>query len=99
MTGFFTNSAQAKIFEDDWVQGLVVDQNGEAVIGASIFEKGTQNGTVTDVDGKFRLDVQSYEHTLEISYIGYTTQRIKPKREIICILYWLRTLKQWMRLW
>ena len=55
MTGFFTNSAQAKIFEDDWVQGLVVDQNGEAVIGASIFEKGTQNGTVTDVDGKFRL--------------------------------------------
>lgn len=68
MTGFFTNSAQAKIFEDDWVQGLVVDQNGEAVIGASIFEKGTQNGTVTDVDGKFRLDVQSYEHTLEISY-------------------------------
>lgn len=31
MTGFFTNSAQAKIFEDDWVQGLVVDQNGEAV--------------------------------------------------------------------
>ena len=42
MTGFFTNSAQAKIFEDDWVQGLVVDQNGEAVIGASIFEKGTQ---------------------------------------------------------
>lgn len=57
MTGFFTNSAQAKIFEDDWVQGLVVDQNGEAVIGASIFEKGTQNGTVTDVDGKFRLDM------------------------------------------
>lgn len=95
----FTNSAQAKIFEDDWVQGLVVDQNGEAVIGASIFEKGAQNGTVTDVDGKFRLDVQSYEHTLEISYIGYTTQRIKPKREIICILYWLRILKQWMRLW
>lgn len=95
----FTNSAQAKIFEDDWAQGLVVDQNGEAVIGASIFEKGTQNGTVTDVDGKFRLDVQSYEHTLEISYIGYTTQRIKPKREIICILYWLRILKQWMRLW
>lgn len=80
MTGFFANSAQAKIFEDDWVQGLVVDQNGEAVIGASIFEKGTQNGTVTDVDGKFRLDVQSYEHTLEISYIGYTTQRIKPKK-------------------
>ena len=80
MTGFFTNSAQAKIVEDDWVQGLVVDQNGEAVIGASIFEKGTQNRTVTDVDGKFRLDVQSYEHTLEISYIGYTTQRIKPKQ-------------------
>ena len=80
MTGFFTSSVQAENFEDDWIQGLVVDQNGEPVIGASIFEKGTQNGTVTDVDGKFKLDVQSYDHTLEISYIGYTTQRIKPKK-------------------
>lgn len=71
---------QARSLADDWIQGLVVDQNGEAIIGASIFEKGTQNGTVTDVDGKFKLNVQNYENTLEISYIGYTTQRIKPKK-------------------
>lgn len=73
-------SGQARSLADDWIQGLVVDQNGEAIIGASIFEKGTQNGTVTDVDGKFRLNVQNYGNTLEISYIGYTTQRIKPKK-------------------
>ena len=73
-------SGQARSLADDWMQGLVVDQNGEAIIGASIFEKGTQNGTVTDVDGKFRLNVQNYGNTLEISYIGYTTQRIKPKK-------------------
>ena len=77
MTGFFTNSAQAKIFEDDWVQGLVVDQNGEAVIGASIFEKGTQNGTVTDVDGKFRLDVQSYAGNIlyRLYHTAYKTKK------------------------
>lgn len=73
-------SGQARSLADDWIQGLVVDQNGEAIIGASIFEKGTQNGTVTDVDGKFRLNVQNYGNTLEVSYIGYTTQRIKPKK-------------------
>lgn len=71
---------QARSLADDWIQGLVVDQNGEAIIGASIFEKGTQNGTVTDVDGKFKLNVQNYGNTLEVSYIGYTTQRIKPKK-------------------
>ena len=71
---------QARSLTDDWIQGIVVDQNGEAIIGASVFEKGTQNGTVTDVDGKFKLNVQNYENILEVSYIGYTTQHIKPKK-------------------
>ena len=59
---------QARSLTDDWIQGIVVDQNGEAIIGASVFEKGTQNGTVTDVDGKFKLNVQNYENILEVSY-------------------------------
>ena len=45
------------------------------VIGATIMEKGTSNGTVTDLDGNFTLDVQPGA-VLVISYIGYTTQEI-----------------------
>ena len=41
------------------VKGTVVDSQGEAVIGATVKEKGTQNGTVTDFDGQFTLQVES----------------------------------------
>ena len=54
------------------VSGVVTDQTGETVIGASIVEKGTQNATVTDIDGKFTLKVK-HGAQLEISYIGYNT--------------------------
>jgi TonB-linked SusC/RagA family outer membrane protein len=57
------------------VTGNVSDMNGEAVIGASILEKGTTNGTITDIDGNFTLNV-SEGTTLQISYIGYVTQEI-----------------------
>ena len=57
------------------VTGNVSDVNGEAVIGASILEKGTTNGTVTDIDGNFTLNV-SEGSTLQISYIGYITQEV-----------------------
>lgn len=58
------------------VSGLVVDQTGEAVIGASVLEKGTTNGTVTDFDGKFSLQVKPGA-TLVISYVGMATQEVK----------------------
>ena len=58
------------------VTGTVVDPSGESVIGASILEKGTTNGTITDFDGNFRLDVKPGA-TLVISYIGYKTQEVK----------------------
>ena len=54
------------------VSGVVTDQTGETVIGASVVEKGTQNATVTDIDGKFTLKVK-HGAQLEISYIGYNT--------------------------
>lgn len=57
------------------ITGVITDSNGEPVIGANVMVKGTGNGTITDVDGNFHLDVQSND-VLEISYIGYTTQRI-----------------------
>ena len=58
------------------INGTVVDQNGESIIGANVIEKGTTNGTVTDVDGHFSLDI-SPNATLIVSYIGYNTKEIK----------------------
>lgn len=65
------------------ITGRIIDINNEAIIGASILEKGTTNGTITDFDGKFSLEVSS-KATLVISYIGYKTQEIKasPNMEV-----------------
>ena len=57
------------------VQGVVKDPTGETIIGATVMQKGTNNGAVTDVDGNFTLTVPS-NATLTISYIGYATQEI-----------------------
>lgn len=65
--------------EKHHVTGIVLDANGEPVIGANILEKGSgTNGTITDVEGRFSLDVAS-DATLVISYIGYDTQEIPVK--------------------
>lgn len=61
------------------VSGTVLDATGEPIIGASVVEKGTTNGTVTDLDGKFILTVSSAKAELEVSYIGYKTQVLKPQ--------------------
>ena len=53
------------------VKGKVVDANGEPIIGATIVEVGTTNGTVTDFDGNFTLNVSDTNAKLDISYIGY----------------------------
>ena len=58
------------------VSGVIVDETGEPIIGASILEKGTTNGTITDFDGNFTLDVAEGA-TLEISYVGYAMQSLK----------------------
>lgn len=57
------------------VNGTVLDENGEPLIGVSVLVKGTTTGTVTDFDGKFSLNV-SEGAKLEISYIGYKSQEI-----------------------
>ena len=58
------------------VQGTVIDQaTGEPIIGASVLEIGTTNGTITDFDGNFTLNVQSGAK-LSISYMGYKTQEM-----------------------
>jgi TonB-linked SusC/RagA family outer membrane protein len=57
------------------VSGTVVDVKSETIIGANVVEKGTTNGNITDVDGKFSLEV-SANAVLQVSYIGYITQDI-----------------------
>ena len=65
------------------VTGTVKDQTGLEVIGASVLEKGTSNGTITNIDGQFELTVGSGA-TLVVSYIGYVTQELKaaPQMDI-----------------
>ncbi len=59
------------------VRGTVVGDSGTPLIGASVFEKGTNNGTVTDLDGGFDLTMEGEDPTLVISYTGHQTQELK----------------------
>lgn len=62
------------------VKGRVEDTSGWAVIGASVVQRGTTNGTITDMDGHFEIEVTSSDSELMISYIGYRTELIKVGR-------------------
>lgn len=57
------------------VRGTVVDENGDPAIGATIQIKGTTQGTVTDIDGKFTISAPA-NGTIVVSYVGYTTQEV-----------------------
>lgn len=59
------------------VTGRVTDVAGEGVIGASVMEKGTSNGTITDMNGNFSLQVSSPQAVVQISYIGYESQELR----------------------
>lgn len=63
------------------INGVIKDTHGESIIGANVIEKGTTNGTTTDIDGKFTLSVSS-NAVLQISYIGYITQEIPVGNQI-----------------
>ncbi len=67
--------ATQEVQQSKRVSGQIIDSEGP-LIGATVLEKGTSNGTVTDFDGNFSLDVQPGA-TLVVSYVGYVTQEIK----------------------
>lgn len=67
-----TNAAQQKT---KIVSGVINDETGLPVIGANVVEKGTTNGTITDAEGRFSLNVAS-DATLVITYIGYVTSEV-----------------------
>ena len=73
--------------QNSTIKGKVIDTNGDAVIGANIVEKGTTNGTTTDVDGLFSINARSGS-TLVITFIGYVKQEVKanPSKRMEIIL-------------
>jgi TonB-dependent starch-binding outer membrane protein SusC len=64
------------IFQGRQVTGVVRDDTGAPVPGVNVIEKGTTNGTATDIDGRYSLMINSDDATLVFSFIGYTTQEL-----------------------
>ena len=62
------------------VSGKVIDEQGEPVIGASVVQKGTSNGTVTDIDGNFTFKAPQGA-TLVVSYVGYKNVEVKADEQ------------------
>lgn len=73
-----TTEAVQIIEQEKTVTGTVIAPNGEPVIGANVIQKGTTNGTITDVDGNFALKVPAGA-TLTVSFIGYKKQEVVLK--------------------
>lgn len=72
LTFTFTTEVYA---QNSSVTGKITDEKGEAIIGASVKVKGTGDGTITDLDGKFSIKT-GLNSTLTISYVGYVTQDV-----------------------
>ncbi|MBR6980600.1 MAG: TonB-dependent receptor [Prevotella sp.] len=64
------------------VTGVVKDEKGEPIIGATVIEKGTKNATVTDIDGNYSLNVSNRNAILVVSYIGFTSQEVKAGSDV-----------------
>ncbi len=62
--------------------GVIKDANGEPLIGVTVLEQGTSNGTVTDVNGRYTLKTTKPNAKLKVSYIGYESQVITPGQSI-----------------
>ena len=71
--------------QQSMIKGTVVDEKGEPVIGANVIAAGSPNGTITDIDGNFRLSVKPGAK-LKISYIGYTDQVVVAKDKMRIVL-------------
>lgn len=73
---FQINSSLINAQSPSIITGTVIDESGEPLIGASILIKGTAKGTVTDIDGSFKIEVDSGAYVLVISYTGFDTKEI-----------------------
>ena len=75
LTKNITEHASTQQQKQITVKGVVTDMRGEPIIGASVVEKGTTNGTITDLDGNFTLKVPS-DAIINITYVGYQPQSL-----------------------
>lgn len=73
---FPKKSTPAQTGKATTIIGKVVDENGEPIIGANVLVAGTTTGVITDIDGNYKLEAP-FGSSLQISYIGYTTQTVK----------------------
>ena len=64
------------------VYGIVIDEESMPIPGANVIETGTTNGTITDQDGKFHLEMKDMSHTLTFSYIGYVEEQSEPSENM-----------------
>ncbi len=76
-----TSTTAVQTSQQGAVKGNVVDENGEPIIGASVIVKGTNQGTITDLDGNFSLSCKPSD-VLVISYVGYVTQELKANSNL-----------------
>ena len=81
-TLLFLVSLSLGLFAQKQVSGVVLDSKGEPVIGASIQAKGTTQGTISDYDGKFEMEVPESVKTLVVSFVGMATQEVTAGKNI-----------------
>ena len=77
-SGIQVKGASLEVQQESKVSGTVTDEKGEPVIGASVVVVESKQGTITDIDGKFLVNVPKNGH-LKVSYIGYETQEVAVK--------------------
>ena len=81
-TLMFLAAMSIGLFAQKQVSGVVVYENGDPVIGASIQAQGTTQGTISDYDGKFEMEVPESVKTLVISYVGMATQEVAAGKNL-----------------
>lgn len=74
------------MYAEKQVNGVVVDANGDPVIGASIQAKGSTQGTISDYDGKFEMDVPESVKTLVVSFVGMATQEVAAGKNLRIVM-------------
>lgn len=82
LTLLFLAALSVGLYAEKQVSGVVVDANGEPVIGASIQAKGTTQGTISDYEGKFEMEVSESVKTLVVSFVGMTTQEVAAGKNL-----------------
>lgn len=86
------NSAVAK--SDIFVSGTVFDESGEAAIGVSVMLKGTTTGTVTNIDGHYRIPVSGKNDVLRFAFLGYKTEEVKVGNQTTLNIHLKENLKE-----